>query len=106
MKNEEPPSCPPWGMIGYALRLRSPNCVSAIFHFSLFTFHSSLKEEPAPVSAALPADMRRIRSKNPNGVSHSSFFILHLEHSSFLKPDHAKKKNNPHKGRKYHNRWR
>ena len=32
MKNEEPPSCPPWGMIGYALRLGSPNCVSAIFH--------------------------------------------------------------------------
>ena len=26
----------------YVLRLEFPNCVSAIFHSSLFTFHSSL----------------------------------------------------------------
>ena len=45
-------------------RLRSPlgvsNCVSAIFHSSLFTLHSSLKEEKV------------------TPILHSSFFILHL----------------------------
>ena len=95
---KSPPPVPPWGMIGYALRLRSPNCVSAIFHSSLFTFHSSLKEDSAPVSAALPADMRRIRSKNPNGVSHSSFFILHLEQSSFFKKRPCKEERQPPQG--------
>ena len=49
-----------------------PYCVSAIFHFSLFTLHFSLIEE------------------NVTPILHSSFYILHLRRatvSGALPPD-------------------
>ena len=97
----------------YRLTLvRSRNGVSAIFHFSLFTFHSSLftkRVEPLcqpryrlklvrnhnRVSAIFHSSLftKRVEPlcqpryrltlvRSRNGVSHSSFFILH---SSFIR---------------------
>ena len=43
MKNKTPSYPPCKGEARYLLRLRFPNCVSAIFHSSLFTLHFSLK---------------------------------------------------------------
>ena len=77
------------------------NRVSAIFHFSLFTFHYSLKEatplcQPRYRLTSVSYRNRVIAIfhsslftlhfslKNVTPILHSSFFILHLEHSSFL----------------------
>ena len=45
MKNKTPSYPPVSGRLYTFFGLRFPKCVSAIFHFSLFTFHSSLKKK-------------------------------------------------------------
>ena len=71
MQNEEcrmkTPSYPPVrGRLYTFFGLRFTNCVSAIFHSSLFTLHFSLKKE------------------EEKGNSHSSFFILHSSFRRFF----------------------
>jgi len=64
------------GLFGRQYRAKPPNCVSAIFHSSLFTLHFSLKncdsslftkkKESATVSAALPADIPQSTKTSKN----------------------------------------
>ena len=68
------PSYPPVrGRLYTFYGLRFPNCVSAIFHFSLFTFHSSLFTKEGNVTSLPP--YRGIRG---GLIFPSSLFTLHF----------------------------